>query len=86
MKLLFNKSAVRLRSILQQKLFERITRLSIRVPEEFQRKPRVPVSNLKASELRFLVLYADPIIFKEILRDCIIIFLLFHGFSNAQKI
>lgn len=79
MELLFNKSAVRLRSNLQQKLFECMTRLRTCVPEEFQRKPRAPVSNLKASEFWFLVLYAGPIVFKEILSPQLYNhFLLFH--------
>lgn len=36
-------------------------------PSEFQRKPRKPVVQLKASELRFILLYIGPVLFKKIL-------------------
>lgn len=67
MDLLFNKTAVRLKSSLTKKLSERITFIKRFIPDEFQRKLRPFVPNLKASELRFIALYAGPIIFKEII-------------------
>lgn len=79
MDLIFNKTAVRLRSTVRQQLFKRITLLKQFVPDEFQRKPRPFVPNLKASELHFIVLYAGPIIFEEILNpDLYDHFLLLH--------
>lgn len=79
MDLLFNTTAVKLKLNLRQKLSERISYLKSYVPDEFQRKPRAPVSNLKASELRFIGLYAGPVIFKKILSpDMYNHFLLFH--------
>jgi len=79
MDLIFNKTAVRLKSTLRQQLFERITFIKSFVPDEFQRKLRPFVPNLKASELRFIVLYAGPIIFKSILNpDLYEHFLLLH--------
>ncbi|KYN10946.1 hypothetical protein ALC57_16916 [Trachymyrmex cornetzi] len=78
MDLIFNKTAVKLTSSFRQKLFKRIIHLKPFVPHEFQRKPRPFVPNLKASELRFIALYAGPIIFKGILnRDLYNHFLLF---------
>lgn len=67
MDLLFNKTAVKLKSNLQQKLSERMMHLKSYIPDKFQRKCRAPVLNLTASELRFLALYAGPVVFKEIL-------------------
>ncbi|KYN01402.1 hypothetical protein ALC62_07806, partial [Cyphomyrmex costatus] len=67
MDLVFNKTAVKLKSSLREELFKQITSIKYFVPDEFQRKPRPFVPNMKASELRFLVLYAGPVIFKNIL-------------------
>ncbi|KYN17993.1 hypothetical protein ALC57_09708 [Trachymyrmex cornetzi] len=79
MKLIFNKSAVKLRSTLREELFKRITFIKSFVPNEFQRKPRRFVPNMKATELRFIVLYAGLIIFKNILNpDLYNHFLLLH--------
>lgn len=79
MDLIFNKTAVKLKSSLRQKLFQRLTHLKPFVPDEFQRKPRPLVPNLKASEFRFIALYAGPIIFKGILSsDLYDHFLLLH--------
>lgn len=70
---------MKLKSSLRQKLFERLTHLKPFIPNEFQRKPRPFVPNLKASELRFIALYAGPIIFKGILSsDLYNHFLLFY--------
>lgn len=64
--LIFNKSPVKLNTRNQAKLFERISYLKPFIPDEFKRKIRIPVPNLKASELCFIALYAAPIIFKGI--------------------
>lgn len=79
MDLIFNKTAVKLKSSVRQKLFEQLTHLKPFIPNEFQRKSRPFVPNLKASELCFIALYAGPIIFKGILSsDLYNHFLLFH--------
>jgi hypothetical protein len=69
MDLIFNKTAVKLKSSLRQQLFKRIIHLKPFVPHEFPRKPRPFIPNLKASELRFIALYTGPIIFKGILNS-----------------
>lgn len=56
MDLIFNKTAVRLKSTLREKLFKLITFLKSCVSDEFQRKPWSFVPNLKASVLRFIIL------------------------------
>lgn len=48
---------------------QRIEHLSKWTPCEFQRKPRKPVAQLKASELRLILLYIGPVLFKGILNS-----------------
>ncbi|XP_036148989.1 uncharacterized protein LOC118647704 [Monomorium pharaonis] len=51
-------------------LDKRINYIKQWTPCEFQRKPRKPVAQLKASELsKFILLYIGPILFKNILDD-----------------
>lgn len=76
--LIFNKSRVKLNAQNQAKLFERFVYLKPFIPDKFQRKIRSSVPNLKTSELRFILLYAGPTLFKKILSSKYDYFLLFN--------
>jgi len=80
MDLIFNKTAVRFRSTLKQQLFEQITFIKSFVPDEFQRKPRPFVPNLKA-ELRFIVVFQNN--FMQFVMCNYIIFL-FYMYNNIM--
>lgn len=63
----FGHTDTKLKPSHRRVLDKRIDYIKQWIPCEFQRKSRKPVTQLKASELRIILLYIGPVLFKKIL-------------------